>query len=77
MTLSRFTVTCSFPAWFPADREHPERRIFIAPGSKNLFTDEAEPSGLFIKFLKSGYWYEAERDEFLRATAALSGRRGA
>ena len=72
MTLSRFTVTCSFCAWSPADREYPERRISIAPGSKNLFTDETGASGLFIKFLKSGSWYEAERNDFLRATAPLS-----
>jgi hypothetical protein len=51
-----------------------------------LFTDETEPSGCFIKFLESGSWYEAERDEFARATVplrehhltvAISARRGA
>jgi len=86
MTLSRFTVTCSFSAWSPGDRECPERRISIAPGSKHLFTDETQSSGLFIKFLKSGLWYEADRDEFMRSTVllrnrqengALSARRGA
>jgi hypothetical protein len=36
-----------------------------------LFTDETEPSGCFIKFLESGSWYEAERNEFIRATVPL------
>jgi len=86
MTLRRFSVTCSFCAWSPGDRDCPERRIFISPGQKHLFTDETEPSGCFIKFLESGSWYEAERNEFIRATvplrehahaAELSARRGA
>jgi hypothetical protein len=86
MTLSRFTVTSSFCAWRPGDRDFPERQISILPGPKHLFTDETEPSGIFIKFLESGSWYEAERNEFVRATvplrehqqdAAASARRGA
>ena len=71
MTLSRFSVTCPFSAWSPGDRDCPERRIFISPGPKHLFTDETEPSGCFIKFLESGSWYEAERNEFIRATVPL------
>jgi hypothetical protein len=33
-----------------------------------LFTDEAERNGAFVKFLKNGLWYEAERQDFERAT---------
>jgi len=66
--LCRFVVTCSFRAWSPGDRDHPERRISISPGSKDLFTDKAERSGEFVKFLKNGSWYEAERRDFERAT---------
>ena len=86
MSLNRFAVTSAFSAWSPADRNYPDRQISISPGSKHLFTDEPEPSGVFIKFLKSGSWYEAERSEFLRCTAPLrehqdgaaaSARRGA
>jgi hypothetical protein len=68
MSLSRFVVTCSFRAWSPGDRERPERQISISPGPKDLFTDEAEGSGSFVKFLKNGLWYEAERCDFERAT---------
>jgi hypothetical protein len=83
MSLSGFAVTSAFCAWSPGDRERPERRVFISPGLKNLFTDEAEPSGAFIKFLQCGQWYEADRSEFLRCTVRLhtheevSVRRGA
>jgi hypothetical protein len=86
MSLSRFAITRPFCAWSPGDRNHPERQISISPGTKHLFTDEAEPAGLFIKFLKSGSWYEADRREFERATvplpdhpesALLSAQRGA
>lgn len=86
MSLSRFSVTSPFSAWSPRDRDHPERRVSISPGPKHLFTDEHEPSGVFIKFLQSGSWYEAPRDEFVRCTAPLrehqegkaaSARRGA
>jgi hypothetical protein len=68
MCLSRFVVTCSFRAWSPGDRDHPERQISISPGPKDLFTDEAERTGAFVKFLKNGLWYEAERQDFERAT---------
>jgi hypothetical protein len=71
MSLNRFAVTCSFSAWSPGDRNHPERRISILPGQRYLFTDAPEPSGVFVKFLKSGAWYEAERSEFARATIPL------
>jgi hypothetical protein len=78
MCLSRFVVTCTFRAWSPGDRDHPERRISISPGPKDLFTDETEGSGAFVKFLKNGLWYEAERCDFERATVrelvANSGR---
>lgn len=74
MTLNQFTVTRPFCAWKPGDREFPERRVYISPGPKRLFTDETEPCGLFIKFLESGSWYEAARDEFVRATILLSER---
>jgi hypothetical protein len=83
MSLKRYAVTCSFCAWSPGDRDHPERKVSISPGSKYLFTDELGPAGSFIKFLKCGSWYEAERNEFARATEpagegqALSAQRGA
>jgi hypothetical protein len=86
MSLSRFAVTCSFCAWSPADRDRPERQISISPGPKHLFTDEPDLSGVFVKFLQNGLWYEAQRDEFVRCTAplrehqdraALSARHGA
>ena len=57
------------PIWSSGDRDHPERWISISPGPKDLFTDEAERSGAFVKFLKNGQWYEAERCDFERATA--------
>lgn len=68
MSLSRFVITRAFHAWSPGDRNHPERYISISPGPKDLFTDEAEPSGAFVKFLKNGSWYEAARDDFESAT---------
>ena len=68
MCLSRFIVTRSFHAWLPSDRDHPERRISISPGPQDLFTDEAERSVAFVKFLKNGLWHEAARDDFERAT---------
>jgi hypothetical protein len=68
MCLSRFFVTSSFGAWLPADRDYPERRVSISPGPRDLFTDETEKSGLFVKFLKNGSWYEAERRDFELAT---------
>lgn len=68
MCLSRFVVTCPFRAWSPGDRDHPERQISISPGPKDLFTDEAEWSGAFVKFLKNGSWFEAERQDFEGAT---------
>lgn len=71
MSLHRFSVTSSFFAWSPGDRDHRERQVAISPGPKHLFTDEPEPSGVFIKFLQSGAWFEAERDEFQRCTAPL------
>jgi hypothetical protein len=83
MSLNRFAVTCPFRAWSPADRDRPGREISISPGPKDLFTVDTEPTGVFIKFLKGGAWYEAERDEFEQATVplhevmALSARHGA
>ena len=86
MSLTQFAVTGEFRAWSPGDRNYPERKVFISPGPKHLFTEEIEWSGVFVKFLKSGSWYEAERDDFLRATVPLrehqegqpvSARRGA
>jgi hypothetical protein len=86
MSLSRFAVSSSFCAWSPGDRDRPERQISISPGPKHLFTDEGASSGLFIKFLQNGDWYEADRADFVRATipliehqdtAKLSARRGA
>jgi hypothetical protein len=86
MSLNRFVVTCAFSAWSPSDRDHPECRVSIAPGPKHLFTEEADAAGAFIKFLKNGSWFEADRSEFARSTALLrdsqegtplSARRGA
>lgn len=71
MSLSRFAVTCSFGAWSPGDRDHPERRVSILPGPKHLFTDETNPAGVFVKFLKDGAWYEADRSDFEHATRSL------
>jgi len=70
MCLKRFVVYQSFGAWAPSDRGHSERRISISPGVKDVFTDDADHAGVFIKFLKNGTWYEAERDEFARSTRA-------
>jgi len=77
MSLSRFEVTSSFCAWSPKDRDRPEGRIFIAPGSKDLFTDETERAGAFIKFLRRGSWYEAGRNEFGRSTIPVQHEEGA
>jgi hypothetical protein len=86
MSLNRFTVTHAFAAWSPSDRGRPERRISISPGPKDLFTEDADPAGQFVKFLKNGSWFEADRNEFARSTAplrdfhegtAISVRRGA
>ena len=68
MSLSRFLVTSSFRAWSPADRDRPERRVSVSPGPRDLFTDEADGSGAYIRFLKDGSWYEAERGAFEVAT---------
>jgi hypothetical protein len=68
MSLNRFAVTGSFSAWSPRDRNRPECWIFIGPGPKDLFTDEAQPIGAWIKFLKGGLWFEADRSEFDRST---------
>ena len=73
MSLSGFAVTSSFSAWSPGDRDRPGRQISISPGPKHVFTDETEPSGVFVKFLKSGSWFEAERSEFDRSTVPLRG----
>jgi hypothetical protein len=73
MNLSGFAVTSSFSAWRPGDRDRPERQISISPGPKHVFTDEAEPSGIFVKFLRSGSWFEADRREFDRSTVPLGG----
>lgn len=72
-SLTRFTVTSPFGAWSPGDRDRPERRISISPGPKSLFTDEAEKAGVFVKFLKNGLWYEADRAEFKHSTIPRSG----
>ncbi len=82
MSLSRFVIANSFRAWSPADRDHSERQVSIAPGPKHLFTDETHPAGVYIKFLHNGSWFEAKRDEFMRATVPLydvhlTARRGA
>ncbi len=76
MSLNRFVVTNPFFAWSPGDRNLPERRVSISPGSKHLFTDEREsqPVGSFIKFLKGGCWYEADRWDFIQSTAPLCGK---
>jgi hypothetical protein len=86
MSLNRFAVTHAFSAWSPGDRGCPERKVCISPGPKHLFTEQADAAGQFVKFLKNGSWFEAERSEFARSTAllresqegaALSARRGA
>jgi hypothetical protein len=83
MSLSRFIVTRVFHAWSPGDRENPERHICVSPGPKDLFMDEEVRPGTFVKFLKSGSWYEAARDDFEGATVremmakmTTSGRHG-
>lgn len=76
MSLRCFLVVQSFGAWAPADRDHPERRVSVTPGPRRLFSDDVENNGVFVKFLKSGAWLEAERTEFTRSTALLASRRG-
>lgn len=68
MCLRRFVIIDAFGAWSPGDRDYPERRIFISPGPRDLFTDGAEKEGVFVKFLKSGLWYEALRRDFETST---------
>jgi hypothetical protein len=80
MCLNRYVVTCSFSAWSPGDRQFPERQVSISPGPKDLFTDENDIVGTFVKFLQNGRWHEANRNEFVRSTtrlAALTARHGA
>jgi hypothetical protein len=77
MSLNRFLVVCSFRAWNPSDRNHPGREILISPGQKDLFTDDPSGKGPYVKFLKSGLWYEAERMEFERATSPESASKAA
>jgi hypothetical protein len=72
MSLSRFVVRRMFGAWSPGDRDHPERRISISPGERDLFTDDHENSGVFVKFLKNGAWFEAERGEFEGSTVMVA-----
>jgi hypothetical protein len=71
MYLSRFKVTDTFKAWSPSERNCPDRRISISPSPRHLFTEDAELLGTFVKFLKNGNWYEAERSEFVRSTVPL------
>lgn len=75
MSLNRFAVTGSFPAWSPSDRNRPECRIFIGPGPKDLFTDETQPTGVWVKFLKGGLWFEADRLDFDRSTMPFAADR--
>jgi hypothetical protein len=82
MCLSRFVVTSSFAAWSPGDRAYPEKRVCITPSPKDLFTDDVEKEGFFVKFLRNGSWYEATRCDFAAATkrqetAVLTSRLGA
>ena len=75
MCLNRFVVTSSFRAWSPGDRDFPERRISISPGPRDLFTDEdTDKANTFVKFLKNGLWYEAERDDFANSTSLIQER---
>jgi hypothetical protein len=71
MSLKRFVVNVSFTAWSPQDRNHPERRIFIAPGVRDLFTDETANTEPLVKFLRNGLWYEAARSDFEKATVTV------
>ena len=71
MSLRRFVVTSPFIAWSPGDRDRAGSRISILPGPKHLFTEEIDPSGAFVKFLKGGSWYEADRNVFAGATVPV------
>jgi len=73
MHLSQFVVIGSFSAWSPGDRDRPDRRICVSPGERHLFTDGTDQTGMFVKFLKNGVWYEAERREFDQATMLFTG----
>jgi hypothetical protein len=75
MSLSRFVVRRAFGAWSPGDRDHPERRISISPGERDLFRDDPENSGVFVKFLKNGAWFEAKRGEFEGSTVRVAASR--
>jgi hypothetical protein len=75
MYLSKFVVTGSFRAWAPSDRDQIEKRISVLPGPRHLFTDDADSTGVFVKFLKNGVWYEAERADFMRSTRLLTKER--
>ena len=75
MYLSKFVVTGSFRAWAPSDRDQIEKRISVLPGPRHLFTDDADSTGVFVKFLKNGEWYEAERGDFMRSTAVVTEER--
>jgi hypothetical protein len=72
MSLSRFVVRRAFGAWSPSDRDHPERRVSISPGERDLFMDDLENTGVFVKFLKNGAWFETERGEFEGSTAMVT-----
>jgi hypothetical protein len=73
MHLCQFVVIGSFSAWSPGDRDRPERRICVSPGERHLFTDATDNAGMFVKFLKNGFWYEAERGDFDRSTMLFTG----
>jgi hypothetical protein len=75
MSLTRFVVRRAFGAWSPSDRDHPERRVSISPGERDLFTDDHENTGVFVKFLKNGEWFEAERSEFEESTVMVAASR--
>jgi hypothetical protein len=72
MSLTRFAVVRAFGAWSPKDRDDPDRRVSILPGVRDLFTENVENAGVFVKFLKSGSWYETERLEFEQSTQAVT-----
>jgi hypothetical protein len=68
VNLKRYAVISPFGAWSPVDRSRVDCRISIAPGSRHIFTDGTETTGRFVKFLRSGAWYETEWSEFERST---------
>jgi len=72
MYLSRFAVVGTFAAWSPGDRNCPDRRVSISPGPKDLFIENAEGSGIFVKFLRNGEWFEAARSDFERSTTPMA-----